>query len=30
MARPGHKRIGDYLLEVGALSHEQLEEALEV
>ena len=27
---PGHKRIGDYLLEVGALSHEQLEEALEV
>jgi type IV pilus assembly protein PilB len=30
LARPGHKRIGDYLLEVGALSHEQLEEALEV
>ncbi|MDD4792427.1 MAG: type II secretion system protein GspE, partial [Firmicutes bacterium] len=30
MARPGHKRIGDYLLEAGALNHEQLEEALEV
>jgi len=30
LARPGHKRIGDYLLEAGALNHEQLEEALEV
>ncbi|MGI6518076.1 MAG: type II secretion system ATPase GspE [Bacillota bacterium] len=28
MARPGHKRIGDYLLEAGAIDEEQLREAL--
>lgn len=30
MTRPGHKRIGDYLLEVGALTEDELEEALEI
>ena len=28
MTRPGHKRIGDYLLEAGALTEDELEEAL--
>ncbi|HHY61371.1 MAG TPA: type II secretion system protein GspE, partial [Firmicutes bacterium] len=30
MTRPGHKRIGDYLLEAGALTEDELEEALEI
>ncbi|MEA4882894.1 MAG: ATPase, T2SS/T4P/T4SS family [Clostridia bacterium] len=30
MARPGHKRVGDVLLEAGALTLAQLDEALEV
>jgi hypothetical protein len=30
LTRPGHKRIGDYLLEAGALTEDELEEALEI